>query len=198
MNPLVIILIIAAVIISLWFTWGMISPHIWEQPDYELLQKINKVEIRKYKQSRILTTRASTSSNAFSKLSSYIFGKNKEKQKIAMTAPVLTESTDNNKVRMVFYLPKKYEDNETPTPFMEDITTEKQEERTVAIIRFHGRMTYKRREKHTDKLLEILHENNIQTQGSLFFLNYSDPFVPPPLKLNEIGIKVNLNNFLKL
>ncbi len=193
MNVIVIILIVVAVIISLWFAWGVISPHIWEQPEYEILEQLDKVEIRKYKQSKILTTYAFTSNNAFSKLASYIFGKNKEKEKIAMTTPVLTETTDNNEVRMAFYLPKKYENKDTPTPFMEDIKTEKQAERNVAIIRFYGRMTEKKREKYIDKLLEILEENHIQTQGSLFFLNYSDPFVPPPLRRNEIGIGLNLN-----
>lgn len=186
-------MIVAASIISLWFAWGVISPHIWEQPEYEVLEQLDKVEIRKYKKSKILTTRAFTSNNAFSKLASYIFGKNKEKEKIAMTTPVLTETTENNEVRMVFYLPKKYEDKNTPTPLMEDIKTERQAERNVAIIRFHGRMTEKKREKYIDKLLEILGANNVETQGSLFFLNYSDPFVPPPLRRNEIGIGVNLN-----
>jgi len=193
MNIIVIILIVVGVIILLWFAWGVISPHIWEQPDYEILHKLDKVEIRKYSQSKILTTHAFTTSNAFSKLSSYIFGKNKEKEKIAMTAPVLTETNDNNEVRMVFYLPKKYEDKDTPTPLMEDISTEKQDERTVAVIRFYGRMTEKKKEKKINNLLVILEQNNVETQGGLFFLNYSDPFVPPPLRRNEIGIGVNLN-----
>ncbi|MFX1380219.1 MAG: heme-binding protein [Promethearchaeota archaeon] len=192
MNVIVIILIVLLAILSIWFAWGLISPHIWEQPEYDILKKLDKVEIRNYKQSKILTTRASTSSYAFSKLSSYIFGKNKEKEKIAMTAPVLTEAIENNKVKMVFYLPKKYEDKDAPTPLMDDIETENQDERNVAILRFYGTMTHKRKEKNIEKLLGTLNENNIETQGSLFFLNYSDPFVPPPLRRNEVGIEVNL------
>lgn len=192
MNVIVIILIVLLAILSIWFAWGLISPHIWEQPEYDILKKLDKVEIRNYKQSKILTTRASTSSYAFSKLSSYIFGKNKEKEKIPMTAPVLTEAIENNKVKMVFYLPKKYEDKDAPTPLMDDIETENQDERNVAILRFYGTMTHKRKEKNIEKLLGTLNENNIETQGSLFFLNYSDPFVPPPLRRNEVGIEVNL------
>jgi len=197
MNIIVIVLIVVVVIISLWFAWGLISPHIWEQPEYEILEKLDKVEIRRYKQSKILTARAFTSGNAFSKLSSYIFGKNKEKQKIPMTSPVLTEITDNNEVRMVFYLPKKYENKDIPTPLMQDVKTENQNERNVAVIRFYGRMTYKRREKNIDNLLEILEKNDIETQGSLFFLNYSDPFVPPPLRRNEIGIEVGIKSLIR-
>jgi hypothetical protein len=192
MNVIVIIFIVIAVIISLWFAWGLISQHIWEQPEYEVLKKFDKVELRQYKKAKILITNAPSSSNAFSKLSSYIFGKNKEKEKIAMTAPVLTENANNDEIRMVFYLPKTYEKRETPTPFMEDIKTEWQNERNVAVIRFYGRFTEKKREKFIEKLLAILQENNIETKGSLFYMNYSDPFVPPLLRRSEIGIEVNL------
>jgi len=193
MSIIIIILIVVLGIISVWFAWGLISPHIWEQPDYEVLKRLDKVEIRQYKQSKILTTRASTSSNAFSKLASYIFGKNEEKEKIAMTTPVLTETTEDNDIKMVFYLPKKYQNKDTPTPYVEGIKTEKQDERIVAILRFYGRMSNKKREKYIEKLLGILQDNNVQTKGSLFYLNYSDPFVPPPLRRNEIGIEINLN-----
>lgn len=193
MSIITIILIVAAVIISLWFAWGLISPHIWEQPEYTVLKRLDKVEIRKYHQSKIITTRASTSNSAFSKLASYIFGNNKEKEKIAMTTPVLTETTDDNDIRMVFYLPKKYENKNNPTPFLEDIKTERQDERIVAILRFYGRMNKNKWEKYIEKLLDNLKKNKVQTKGNLFYLNYSDPFVPPPLRRNEIGIEVGLN-----
>jgi hypothetical protein len=195
MNIIVItILIVVFVVLAVWFAWGLISPHVWEQPEYEVLKKLDNVEVRNYMQSKIITTRASSSSNAFSKLGSYIFGKNKENQKVGMTTPVLTETIENNEVRMVFYLPKKYENKDTPTPLIEDINIESQEERTVAAIRFYGRMTEKKKEKYIEMLLEILRGNSIETRGSLFFLNYSDPFVPPPLRRNEIGIEVNFKN----
>ncbi|MFX0019835.1 MAG: hypothetical protein ACFFAK_15845 [Promethearchaeota archaeon] len=65
MSIIIIVVIVAVGIISLWFAWGLISPYIWEQTEYEVLRRLDKVEIRQYSQSKILTTRASTLNNAF-------------------------------------------------------------------------------------------------------------------------------------
>lgn len=190
MEIIFIILIVVGVIIGLWIAWGIISPHIWEQPEYEVKEKEGKFEIRRYKDAKILSTTTSEFNNAFSVLSSYIFGKNKEKEKIAMTSPVLTEMENDKKMKMVFFIPKKYENKEMPTPYSDDIDFSTQNARDVAVVRFHGLMTVKKREKYLEKLLELLARKEIQTKGSAFYMNYSDPFVPPPLRINEIGIEL--------
>jgi hypothetical protein len=190
MEILIIILIIVGAILGLWVAWGIISPHIWEQPEYEIIEKEGKFELRRYKEAKILSTTTSQFNNAFSVLSSYIFGKNKEKEKIAMTSPVLTEMENDSKMKMVFFIPKKYRNKQMPTPYSDDIEFSTQDARDVAVIRFHGFMTEKKREIYLDKLLEILKIKGIQTKGSAFYLNYSDPFVPPPMRINEIGIEV--------
>ncbi len=190
MEIIFIILIVVGVIIGLWIAWGIISPHIWEQPEYEVKEKEGKFEIRRYKDAKILSTTTSEFNNAFSVLSSYIFGKNKEKEKIAMTSPVLTEMETDNTMKMVFFIPKKYRNKQMPTPYSDDIEFSTQNARDVAVVRFHGLMTVKKREKNLDKLLELLTRKEIQTKGSAFYMNYSDPFVPPPLRINEIGIEI--------
>lgn len=190
MEIIFIILIVVGVIIGLWIAWGIISPHIWEQPEYEVKEKEGKFEIRRYKDAKILSTTTSEFNNAFSVLSSYIFGKNKEKEKIAMTSPVLTEMENDKKMKMVFFIPKKYENKEMPTPYSDDIDFSTQNARDVAVVRFHGLMTVKKREKYLEKLLELLARKEIQTKGGAFYMNYSDPFVPPPLRINEIGIEL--------
>ena len=190
MDILIIVLIVVGALIGIWFLWGIISPHIWEQPEYELKEKEGKFELRRYKDARILSTTTSEFNNAFSVLSSYIFGKNKEKEKIAMTSPVLTEMQNEDTMRMSFFLPKKYDDKEIPTPYSDEIEFSTQKGRDVALIRFHGFMSEKKREKYLDELLGILGKKAIQTKGSAFYMNYSDPFVPPPLQINEIGIEI--------
>jgi hypothetical protein len=190
MEIIFIILIVVGAILGLWVAWGIISPHIWEQPEYEIKEKEGKFELRRYKEAKILSTTTSQFNNAFSVLSSYIFGKNKEKEKIAMTSPVLTEMKNDNSMKMVFFIPKKYRNKQMPTPYSDDIEFSSQNARDVAVIRFHGFMTEKKRERYLDKLLEILKIKGIQTKGSAFYMNYSDPFVPPPLRINEIGIEL--------
>jgi hypothetical protein len=190
MEILFIVFIIIGVLIGLWLLWGIISPHIWEQPQYEIKEKEGRFELRRYNDVKILSTITSKSNNAFSVLSSYIFGKNREKEKIAMTSPVLTEMEDKETTKMIFFVPKKYYNKEMPTPFSNDVKISTQQERDVAVIRFYGLMSEKKREKYLDTLLDILGKRGIQTKGSAFILNYSDPFVPPPLRINEIGIEV--------
>jgi len=189
MEILIIVLIIIGSLFGIWFAWGIISPHIWEQPEYDIKEKKGKFELRRYKDAKILSTTTSEFNNAFSVLSSYIFGKNKEKEKVAMTSPVLTEMQNDKKMKMVFFVPKKFENKEMPTPYSDDIEFSTQKARDVAVIRFHGFMTIKKREKYLDKLLEFLEKKGIQTKGSAFYMNYSDPFVPPPMRINEIGIE---------
>ena len=193
MEILVIPLIIVAILIGLWFAWGIISPHIWEQPKYNIKEKDGRFELRRYDDAKIISTTTSKLNNGFSVLSSYIFGKNKEKEKIAMTSPVLTEIPNKDIKRMIFFVPEEYDDKEMPTPFSDDIEFSTQKEREVAVIRFHGFMTTRKREKYLDKLLEILERKGIKTKGSAFYMNYSDPFVPPPMRINEIGIEVSLD-----
>jgi hypothetical protein len=193
MDILLLFLIIAGAIIGVWIAWGIISPHIWEKPDYELKEKEEKFEIRRYKDAKILSTITSGSNSGFSTLASYIFGKNKEKAKVAMTSPVLTEMMDNKNMKTVFFVPKKFENKEMPTPLSDDIQISTQKERDVAIIRFYGLMSEKKREKYIDRLLNILQKKDIQIKGSAFYMGYSDPFVPPPLRRNEIGIELSVD-----
>lgn len=110
-----------------------------------------------------------------------------------MNSPVLTEIDNEKTKRMVFYVPKKFENKGMPTPYSDNIEFSTQESRNIAIIRFRGFMTYNKREKYLDKLLEILELKGIQTIGSTFYLNYSDPFVPPPMRINEVGIELEYN-----
>jgi hypothetical protein len=189
MEILLIFLIIAGAIIGVWIAWGIISPYIWEQPDYELKEKEGKFEIRRYKDAKILSTITSGSNSGFSTLASYIFGK----EKVAMTSPVLTEMMDNKNMKTVFFVPKKFENKEMPTPLSDDIQITTQKERDVAIIRFYGLMNEKKREKYIDRLLDILQKKDIKIKGSAFYMGYSDPFVPPPLRRNEIGIELSVD-----
>jgi hypothetical protein len=190
MDLVWIIIIIIGIALAIWFAWGIISPHIYEEPDYEIERVINNVEIRRYNKANIIRTTAPTSNSAFSILAGYIFGKNQEKEKIAMTVPVKVEDVDEDNLNMTFYLPKKYEKEQLPIPLLKDIIIDTQDEKTVAVLRFYGTLTQKKRTKYERKLIETLKSNQIESLGNVFYMNYADPFVPPPLRKTEIGIEI--------
>lgn len=153
---------------------------------YELIVDYNKA----------LTTisyNTSSSGSAFSKLANYIFSKNEQKESIAMTAPVLMEPVEEDNVKIYFFLPKKYYNRDFPNPLLEDLQVESQGEKIHAILGFHGFISDAKRRKKEEKLLKILQENSIPFIGKSFLLQYSDPFVPPPLRINEVAFEVNLH-----
>jgi hypothetical protein len=190
MELIWIILIIIGIALAVWFAWGIISPHIYEEPDFEIERVLNDVEIRRYNKANIIRTTASTPNSAFSILAGYIFGKNQEKEKIAMTVPVKVEDMDEDTVNMTFFLPKKYDKAQLPIPLLKDVIIDTQDEKKVAVLRFYGRLTQKKRKKYERKLIETLNSNQIDFQGNVFYMSYADPFVPPPLRKTEIAIEI--------
>ncbi|MBN2156800.1 MAG: heme-binding protein [Candidatus Lokiarchaeota archaeon] len=190
MSIIWIFVIILGGFLLLWFGWGIISPFIWEKPEYEVIKKFGRVEIRRYEPARVLVTESNSFSTAFSTLSGFIFGNNVEKKKVAMTTPVLTEQTEDNKLRMVFFVPKKFADQrkKLPTPYGKDIVIQSQDQKYIAAVRFRGRFNKQKRKKYEKILIERLKLDNIETVGQPLIMQYSDPFVPSPLRINEIGI----------
>ena len=191
MRGIYIALIVIGIIIFLWFGWGFLSPFIWEQPDYNVLKRLGKTEIREYAPTRILITETSLWGNAFGVLSSYIFGDNKENKKIAMTTPVQsTRDTEKGTYRMVFFLPKKWKNKKLPTPKGTNITFQTQDSKLIATVRYYGLQNRSKRENAEKILMRELQENNYSPLGQPFLFQYSDPLVPPPLRRSEVGIIV--------
>jgi len=72
--------------------------HAIEEPDYEVIRKVDQVELRQYAPyvvaEVVLNARADEAGNqAFPILAGYIFGKNKGEKTLAMTAPVTETAT---------------------------------------------------------------------------------------------------------
>ena len=84
--------------ICLYFAYLMLlalpmSSHATEEPDYTVLQTLNKIEIRQYAGYAVAEVvvpgpAEDAGNTAFPILAGYIFGKNKGERKLEMTAPV--------------------------------------------------------------------------------------------------------------
>ncbi len=73
--------------------------HSVEEPQYEVLQSIDGVEIRQYQatvQAVTILPGSSDTSEGFRRLAGFIFGGNNKEQKIAMTAPVRETLGENS------------------------------------------------------------------------------------------------------
>jgi hypothetical protein len=96
------ILIALVVIIGLWSVWGFFGSRV-EQADYTVVKKMNGYEIREYPahivaQTTVPGTYGEAMGNGFRIVAGYIFGGNTKKESIAMTAPVVAQKSEGEKI----------------------------------------------------------------------------------------------------
>ncbi len=169
---------------------------------YEVVRKINKVEIRRYPKIVIAKVLNSEADN-FGLLFSFISGKNKQKAKVKMTAPVVSQD-DSQEIKMTspvlsdfssrgymaFVMPSGLSVENTPLPLDSRVKIEEVPARLVAVLRFSGSWSEAHFEEKTKELLQELGNSKVKTTGSVFTMLYNPPFTPSFLRRNEVAIEV--------
>jgi SOUL heme-binding protein len=171
---------------------------------YEIIRKLDKVEIRRYP--RIVVAKvANYESDSFGLLFRFISGNNKEKEKVKMTAPVVSQETMreikmtspvlsdfSNEGYMAFVMPSEFSLETTPLPLDSRVRIEELPSRLVAVLRFSGSWSEAHFEEKTKELLQELGKAKVKTKGSIFIMLYNPPFTPSFLRRNEVAIEVEL------
>jgi effector-binding domain-containing protein len=198
----VVLLVAVAIAIALLGDFGVAS----ESPNYEVTETIGEVEIRKYAPYLVAETRVDGSledagNQGFRILAKYIFGDNRGKQKIAMTAPVSQEKTDGVEIAMTapvtqrrageqftiqFMMPSEYSLETLPEPNDSRIEIREVPGRRLAAIRYSGRWSEKNYEENLKKLLETLSREGYEPEGEPVWARYDPPFKPWFMRRNEI------------
>jgi len=164
-----------------------------EEVKYEVVNKNEIYEIRKYSDRLVVeTSRAGTDSN-FRKLFNYISGKNDTQEKIAMTTPV-TQVEKNGNITMQFYLPSKFNSENVPNPSREDVRIVNIEGGYYAVIRYSGRASDGNFIKHKEILEKELNKNKISIISPPIRATYDSPFTLPMNRRNEAMYKVEFNS----
>jgi hypothetical protein len=170
--------------------------------EYEVVKKLNKVEIRRYP--RIVIAKVSNfESDNFGLLFRFISGNNMRKEKVKMTSPVVSQggsqeikmtspviSEFSNQGYMAFVMPSELTLETTPLPLDSRVKIEEIPSRVVAVLRFGGSWSEGHFEEKTKELLQELANANITTKGSVFTMLYNPPFTPSFLRRNEVAIEV--------
>jgi hypothetical protein len=170
--------------------------------EYEVVKKLNKVEVRRYP--RIVIAKVSNfESDNFGLLFRFISGNNKEKEKVKMTSPVVSQGVSqeikmtspvisefSNQGYMAFVMPSKLTLETTPLPLDSRVKIEEIPSRAIAVLRFGGSWSEDHFEEKTKELLQELANANITTKGSVFTMLYNPPFTPSFLRRNEVAIEV--------
>ncbi len=107
--------------VFLFLNTTMVMSQKYESQEYEVVDQIDKIEIRYYPSAPMIRVSSKQSrNNNFGKLFRYIAGNNNNEEKIAMTTPVYI--SDQSKT-MEFVLPKKFLSGDIPVPNDNDVET---------------------------------------------------------------------------
>jgi len=181
--------------------------HAIEEPDYQVIRKFDKVEVRQYAPylvaEVVLDASAEDAGNlAFPILAGYIFGKNKGEKKFAMTAPVMqaaapvrmdmtapvTQTTVTGGIRVQFVLPKGVTLATAPEPIDPRVQLRVVPAGTWAVIRYSGTWSQSNYLEHLRELKVSLEAANVDTHGDPVLARYNAPFTPWFLRRNEIWL----------
>ena len=164
----------------------------YEEANYEVVKQNKVYEIRKYSDRLAIETITSDQGNSFRKLFDYISGNNENKEEISMTTPV-TQIEKKGNITMQFYLPSKFNKDNTPSPSNPDVKILNIKGGYYAVIKYSGRASDKNFIKHKDILKNELKKNNISILSSPIKATYDKPFTLPMLRRNEAMFKIDIN-----
>lgn len=172
-----------------------------EQPAYTLVETDGAIEVRDYPDLLIAETvapgdRLSALNDGFKRLADYIFAKRRgpgddagPDEKIAMTAPVLSDRTTRGQWRTRFVMPADVPANDLPTPDG-GVSITRLPARRMAAIRFAGGAGDEALADNERKLRVWLAQHGFSPDGPAEHAYYNSPFVPPPLRHNEVLVPV--------
>lgn len=171
----IIILVFGAIQI-----YTMSSTNNTERQPYRSIEKDGKVEIRFYPSSTIASVTKqgdyeAMSSAGFRDLAGYIFGGNKQNQKIAMTSPVIMEG-QNEQTKMSFVMPSEYKMEELPVPNNNNISFSQTEPVYMATIIFGGFSNENKIQNNKAELKEWLDSKGIKYKENHVFFSYNPPY----------------------
>ncbi|KAL2610743.1 hypothetical protein R1flu_029316 [Riccia fluitans] len=152
------------------------------------------------------------SGQAFNTLADYLFGKNKRRetmemttpvltrrkesqsQKMEMTTPVLTQKPSSTESwRMAFLLPSKFNEENLPIPENSSVKIRRVPAKLVAVTAFSGYVTDNLVKQKEGELRRALQKDGlVRVKDSVQpeIAQYNPPFTPPFMRRNELSVEV--------
>lgn len=180
------------------------------EPPFELLKHDGPFEVRRYGTLVIAETflneadYGAASGKGFNRLAGYIFGKNRSKTSISMTAPVLQERS-SEKISMTapvlqqpgkggwsmaFVLPEGFTLQSAPEPLDPEVRLRELPPATVAVVTFSGLHSSANLEKNGRQLQTWLEKHGYRALSEPKLASYDPPWTIPFLRRNEVHIMI--------
>lgn len=190
------LIFVAVGLLFLLAAWFMV-PMFLEQPKYKILKKEGQFEIRSYDDILMSSVRVTGSQyqalrKGFRPLVKYISGKERDGEKISMTAPVIQSTSDRKESFTVsFSMPSKYQVDNLPKSTNSEIFFEKVGSYRAAVVRFSGRANEKLLDLKSNELRQWIEANGYSSVSTAKYLFYNDPSTPGFLRRNEVMIIID-------
>lgn len=163
-----------------------------ETPEYKVVRAEGTFEIRDYPALTVATTpmEGGEMNGGFGKLFRFITGSNEGSEKIAMTSPVLIDTTTDKRT-MSFIMPKKAVETGVPRPSGESVTLGKVPVARFAVLRFAGGRRAKNEKAAIEKLKTWLVVEKLTGNGAPTFAYYDPPWTPTFMRRNEVMVRID-------
>lgn len=167
-----------------------------EKQPYQVERSLGEsMELRQYPAHRVVSVDVrggieEAGNLGFGPLVGYISGVNASRQKIAMTAPVLQEESDDYH-RVSFVLPQEWWDRDAPAPLGEQVRIEDRPAEVFAAITFRGGWREQKVRAQENVLRETLQAQGLHVTGPALYARYDPPSVPGMFRRNEVLIPVS-------
>jgi len=176
------------------FSWSTTAMAI-EEPAFQVVQRDGDVELRDYAAYFVVETDVRAGFDeagniAFRRLFGYISGDNRGKQKISMTAPVRQDAAEGGGQRIAFIVPREFTRDSVPQPTDAQVRIREQPAQRLAVLRYSGRWTEARYRDAERQLVDWITRKGLKATGASIYARYNAPFVPWPLRRNEVLIPV--------
>lgn len=176
---LISVLVIAAVFLVFQLVVSMTTSDI-ETPKYKVLKKYPRFELRQYESMMLATTNLGPASydekasQGFRTIASYIFGKNKSNEKIAMTAPVIYHADSLS--TLSFVVPRSKTEESMPVPIDSNLTFVVQAPKLLAVLDFGGFINDEKLAARMAELKKAVLKEGFQIKGKGYFFGYNPPW----------------------
>jgi hypothetical protein len=199
---------LAAVLTSVSLTaCSVVGVRTVEEPAFTVIDHVGAVEIRQYSarvaaQTRVEADVEGARSVGFRRIAGYIFGGNRTRTSIAMTAPVaqasqtiamtapVAQAQDGGSQLIQFFMPKEYTLDSLPVPNDPAVQLVAVPAQTMAVLRFSGSITPSYIAAQQTILLDRLKGSAWQPDGAPLAWFYDPPWTLPPFRRNEAVVLV--------
>ena len=180
-----------------------------KEPAFAVELRDRDFEVRRYDtrvvaETQVVGSRKEAENEGFRRLAGYIFGGNRGKAKVAMTAPV-GQRAEPRKLAMTapvgqraegegwtvsFTMPSGETMATLPEPSDARVTLRELPESRFAVVKFSGRWTEESFAKNTESLRTWLGEHGVQAAGAPEVNRYDPPWTPWFMRRNEVWVPI--------